>query len=334
MFMKSIAYMNRVKAAAIALTAGFFLGSYVPPAPLVSPPAVEETNLRFIPVALIGERPEQRSLGPLTFIAGWQIEADNRRFGGISAMHVEAGNVVAMSDAGTVISFALPQGAAGRARLETLLHGPGPATDKSARDSESLLFEAGQAWSAVENRNAVWRYARGSWRPQAAARPPAMRRWSANSGSEALVRLQDGRFLIMAESTREDNGTSGALLFEDDPAVPGARATPFRYRPPAGQRVTDAAVLPDGRLLVLHRSIGLWSGITASLSLLRLPPRLGEDAILEGTLLARFEPPVTTDNYEALSVTQEQGRTIVWIASDDNFYWMQRTLLMRFALAL
>jgi hypothetical protein len=35
---------------------------------------------------------------------------------------------------------------------------------------------------------------------------------------------------------------------------------------------------------------------------------------------------------EALSVTRELGRTIVWIASDDNFSPLQRTLLLKFAL--
>ena len=55
--------------------------------------------------------------------------------------------------------------------------------------------------------------------------------------------------------------------------------------------------------------------------------------MLEGRELAHFQPPVTTDNYEALSVAEEDGRPIVWIASDDNFMGFQRTLLLKFALA-
>ena len=45
-----------------------------------------------------------------------------------------------------------------------------------------------------------------------------------------------------------------------------------------------------------------------------------------------LQPPLTVDNMEALSVTVENGRTIVWIASDDNFFPLQRTLLLKFAL--
>jgi hypothetical protein len=35
---------------------------------------------------------------------------------------------------------------------------------------------------------------------------------------------------------------------------------------------------------------------------------------------------------EALSVTQENKRTIIWLASDDNFIPLQRTLLLKFEL--
>ena len=42
--------------------------------------------------------------------------------------------------------------------------------------------------------------------------------------------------------------------------------------------------------------------------------------------------PAAIDNMEALSVTRERGRTILWIASDDNFSPLQRTLLLKFAL--
>jgi hypothetical protein len=33
---------------------------------------------------------------------------------------------------------------------------------------------------------------------------------------------------------------------------------------------------------------------------------------------------------EGLAVTQEGGRTIVWLASDDNLLPLQRTLLLKF----
>ena len=37
---------------------------------------------------------------------------------------------------------------------------------------------------------------------------------------------------------------------------------------------------------------------------------------------------------EGLAVTQENGRIIVWMVSDNNFNALQRTILMKFALNL
>ncbi|HEU0135233.1 MAG TPA: esterase-like activity of phytase family protein, partial [Allosphingosinicella sp.] len=177
--------------------------------------------------------------------------------------------------------------------------------------------------------NAVWRYDRRGFEPRSSARPRAMSKWSANRGPEAMVRLADGRFLIFAEGP---GGVSEALLFAGDPAVPGTPSTRLRYRPPEGFRITDAALLPDGRLALLNRSISLFSGFTAKLTIATLPAS-GEGSVIAGEEAAVFEGRVARDNLEALSVTREDGRTILWLASDDNYSPFQRTLLMKFALA-
>ena len=54
--------------------------------------------------------------------------------------------------------------------------------------------------------------------------------------------------------------------------------------------------------------------------------------MIAGKEIADLRSPINVDNMEGLSVTQEGGRTIVWIASDDNFNPMQRSLLLKFAL--
>ena len=51
-----------------------------------------------------------------------------------------------------------------------------------------------------------------------------------------------------------------------------------------------------------------------------------------GREIARLAPPLTIDNMEGVSVTVENGRNIVWLVSDDNFFPLQRTLLLKFAL--
>jgi hypothetical protein len=55
---------------------------------------------------------------------------------------------------------------------------------------------------------------------------------------------------------------------------------------------------------------------------------------IAGREVAAHEAPLTVDNMEGLSVTQDGGSTIVSLASDDNFSPLQRSLLLKFELRL
>ena len=291
------------------------------------PPAV--SLVHFAPVTLNEDLPEARRLGRLSFLGGWALTSNDPRFGGISALHVEAGEVLALSDAGWRIRFPLRNGrSAVRADIAMMEAGPGPAEEKENRDSESLVVHGRALWVGYEQANRVWRYELPGFAVRGSAAPAAMARWNANHGAEAMVRLPDGRFLLFNEGR---GGDSDVLLFAGDPAAAGTPALRLRYRPPASYRITDAALLPDGRLALLHRRVGLFEGFTARLTVARLPV-LAAGALIEGEEAAAFEGPVTRDNFEALSASQEGGRTILWLASDDNYNQLQRTLLLKFAL--
>ena len=315
----------------LLLLAAPLLATIVRPPP--SDPGLDrpaDAVLTAVPVPLDEDDPARRRLGPLVFLRGWNLSASDRRFGGISAMQIEGDRVTAISDAGTLFSFRLPRAAGqGPLRVEPLPRAPG--TDKRSYDTEALQLGGDRVWIAFERGNAIARYRRGHWQPEAVGRPRPMRRWLRNSGPEALVRLSDGRFLVFSEGGRLGPRLSPVVLFDGDPADPGTRAHALRYRRPDGYRVTDAALLPDGRLLVLNRSFTLLSGFTAKLVLVEMD-RLDEGAVLEGREIADFRPPLTVDNLEALAVSTEDGRTRVSLASDDNFMGMQRTLLLEFAL--
>jgi hypothetical protein len=301
------------------------LGTFAPPGlQRVEPPPVE-TWLSFEAVSL-GARDGGRRVGRLLYLAGWSLSSNDIRAGGISALHVEAGEVLAFSDAGSRIRFRLPRdGRRVRARVDTLA---APGGRKKERDVESIVVEGGRVWIGLERRNLVRRYDRARWRQEAEAAPPAMRRWRANRGPEAMLRLSDGRFLVFSEGS---GGPSEALLFAGDPALAGTSAVRLRYRPPRGYRVTDAALLPDGRALFLNRRVSVLEGMSAKLTLARLDG-LHAGGLIEGEEVAALRRPLTVDNMEALSVAREGGRTLVWLASDDNFNPLQRTLLLKFAL--
>lgn len=307
------------------------LATITRPGPPLPPAGPGRGVLRFEPVALNPDDPAAGQVGRLRYLGGWALASDDVRFGGVSAIHVEGGAVTALSDVGMVMRFALP--GAGREapiRFDPLAEGPGPRTRKSNRDSEAMLIDGPQLWVAFERHNMVWRYDRASLRALESAQPAPMRRWRGNSGPESLVRLADGRFLVLAEGRDDGDPYSEAVLFAGDPALPGTPAARLRYRRQDGYRATDAALLPDGRILILNRRFA-WLRFSARL-VVADPAGLVEGGTIEGAEVATLAAPLTVDNMEALSVTIENGRTIVWIASDDNLTPMQRTLLLKFEL--
>jgi hypothetical protein len=285
-------------------------------------------TLRFESVLLDMDAPARRKAGRLLFLGGWSIRASDHRFGGLSALHVEGGEALALTDSGDLVRFALPVGSGGKVSILPLKAGPGDRFTKRTRDSESLAVEGDRLWVAFERHNQIWRYKGRDAAPEAHAAPAALAGWSRNGGAEAMVRLPSGWFLLFEEGAPDAEGTLALLLFQGDPVEAGTKVVPLRYRPPAGYRPTDAALLPNGRIAILNRRFSLLGGFTAKL----VAARLGDASILEGEELAAFSPPMVTDNYEALAVTQENGRTILWMASDDNFNPLQRTLLLKFAL--
>lgn len=293
-----------------------------------------EGALTATPVPLDESDPARRDVGRLHFLAGWSLDSGDERFGGLSGLHVEGGRVTAISDAGLVVRFPLPGGASAmRVRFDPLLEGPGSRRRRSTRDSEGLLVDGDRLWVTFERHNMIWRYDRATLRAQAAARPDPMRRWRGNSGPEALVRLADGRFLVFAEGKDDGAATSEAILFAGDAATPGMPAIRLRYRRPEGYRVTDAALLPDGRILILNRRFA-WLRLSARLTLAD-PRRTAAGGIIEASEVATLEAPLSVDNMEGLAITVENGRTIVWIASDDDFMAIFRqTLLLKFELRL
>ena len=307
------------------------LTTIVPSPPPAPSPGPGEALLVATPIALDPEDPSRRKAGALNFRRGWHLTSPDPRFGGLSAMRIEGSRVTALGDSGLVLEFALPSAGNGPGRVRlTPLDGPGPAFRKSNRDTESLVLRDGKAWVGFERHNMIWRYRSADWRAEAAARPPSLRHWRRNSGAESLVALSGGRFLAIAEGA-ENSGFSEMILFHGDPAMAGTASVSLRYRRGAGFRPTDAALLPGNRLLVLNRRASLFGGMAAKLVVVDLTA-LRPNAVVEGREIAELRSPLQVDNAEALSVTWEAGKIIVRIASDDNFFPLQRTLLLEFEL--
>ena len=307
------------------------LGGSTPGAP--SPVVSQHLTIASTPVGLDSSDPARRRLGELRYLGGWALTSDVRSFGGLSALDVDGNRVTALSDIGAVVRFRLGRfGRVSDADLQRVPSGCGPMVRKNDNDTESLAHDDMRHnwWIGMEWRNVVCRANRDFSSGQDTA-PSAIKGWRRKKGPETLLRLQDGRFLTIAEGAIDNDRIRPVVLFDRDPNDPAVKVTRLAYRSPDGFDPTDAAQLPDGRILVLNRRFALNSLFTGTLVMLD-PSSLSAGDILLGRVIARFEPPVVSDNYEGLSITTENGHAIIWIVSDNNYNRWQRTLLLKFAL--
>ena len=286
-------------------------------------PTASDAPVAIAPVATAGSP----TAGRWTRAGLWQATSPNPQFGGFSALlALDENSFVAFSDRGWRLAFSPPGASSPKPSRLTRLF-PDPVVHHRFFDIEAAVRDpaSGTIWLASENTHAIHRYT-------AAGAPSGQRDlsglvdWMHNSGIEAMVRLDDGRFVILPE------GQSHGLLFAGDPVL-GGKPQRFRIRVPAkGFDITDAVVLPDGRLLVLMRQLlsplgGPWPPFASLLAIGEVPRAGGEFA---PTIALRLEALLPRENYEALALRpRRDGAIEVWIMADDNISALQRSLLAR-----
>lgn len=269
--------------------------------------------------------------GRLRLTGAWELTSRNYLFGSYSALVVPGdGSLLAFSDRGFWLRLPLFDG--DRARQGAVFADSG--APKNAQDIESATRDpaTGRIWLGLEGRNAILRM-EADRSGIAIAQPDGMRAWPSNRGPEAMLRLRDGRFIVLAEKESGWGVSGGAgLLFADDPAE-GAAGIGFRFDAARRFSPTDMAELPDGKVLILLRKVALGLPLDFSARLVVADPatiRAGES--WEWEELAALGPDVPMDNYEGLAVSpaSDGDSLTIWLISDNNgASYIQRTLLLR-----
>lgn len=273
--------------------------------------------------------------GELALTGVWELQSAHGWFGGFSALAAldEAG-LVAGSDRGWLLDIDLsgrdPRAVAGSFRFI----GRRATARKEVVDLESLARDpaSGTLWAGFENFNQIERFAAGGQRAHRA--PPEMRRWSRNSGPETMVRLADGRFLVIAEGRgRGGEAEHAGLIFARDPVEPQA-ASAFRFAAPPGYDPVDATQLPDGRVLILLRRVEYALPARFDTAIAIADPRaIRPDEPWQARIIQRLTGGVFADNFEGIAFvprSDDPARGSLWLISDDNFSAFQRSLLVRF----
>lgn len=271
--------------------------------------------------------------GTLRFVRGWRLVSPNAMFGGFSALALTGPDRFQIAgDNGVLVRMTLTdEGQPRAAHIGTIASPTGGGRYKSQSDVESMLVDrqSGRTWLALEGLNQVWRLdpTLTHIESRRALPEPA---WPSNSGPEAMARLADGRTLIFSEDAHSDPRGREALLYTGDPAAPGPAPLRFFYDAEGKGLVSDAAPLPDGRVLLVHRRLGLSPIFTTILAIVD-PADIAKDALVRSVAIGQVPAPLA-DNYEGAAVMRRDGHTFVWLVADNNFNAWQRSLLVEFEL--
>lgn len=285
------------------------------------------------------DRPGASRVGALEYRGGLVLNSGVPGFGGLSGLVVsrDGGRMWAVTDRGGLATADLVYDGDGRlseARsiaVQPLVDSDGKPVEGSRSDAEDLTRLAGGDWAvAFERWHRISVYPGGDdgpvGIPASLRRPPGLREEApGNGGIEALAALPDGR-LFAVEEGREDRAGSHRAW------IGGAEGwSQAMYRGQAPYRPTSATALSNGDVLVLERRASFLGGFGARI--VRVPSAALASSTIEGEELARIEAPLEVDNFEGIAaVPAEEGGWNVYIVSDDNFWTLQRTLLMMFHL--
>lgn len=277
---------------------------------------------------------------PLSYRGGLVVRSDDDEFGGISGLIVSAdgSSLMAVTDTGYWLTASLTHkndtlSGIGKLTLVSLLDPDGKsiAGNKRQGDAEAMtLLADGRIAVSFERNHRVWAYDVTTDGFEATAQPisisPDLTDAVNNKGLEALASLPDGSLLAITEGTMvAEDQIKGWRVSNDTAAdITLRRIAPFD--------LTDVALLPSGDLLTLERRFSTLGGVGAQIRRIKADA-LDEAAPLDGDILYRSTAGQTVDNMEGISIrTTPDGRTFVYVVSDDNFNPLQRTLLLMFEL--
>ena len=286
--------------------------------------------------------PSRTRFGALTFRGGLVLESTDRDFGGLSGLHMEPDgeHFVALSDhgrwfRGRIVYQGNTPVAIADAETAPILGADGRTLkSRGWYDTEALAWDGSTAWVGIERVQQVVRFdfakdglrARGS--PIAIS--PGMKLLPHNQSIECLAAAPKdsplgGQVVSVSERGLDTHGNLMSFLI----GTPGGV---FSLRRSDDFDVSDCAVTPDQKLLVLERRFSWLRGLAVRIRSVPLAD-IKPGALVDGPELMFADMAYQIDNMEGLAVHRSaSGATVLTLVSDDNFSPLQRTLLLQFTL--
>ena len=278
-----------------------------------------------------------RRIGDLEFISGMSVTSDNKRFGGLSDLHVSPdGQMIAITDKGNRLAARLRYDQYGKlvglddgdiVKLQTPKGKKLKGKKKS--DAEGLARTKDGWFVSFEHKQRIWFYPGDDPAAVVAikvAPPKGLKNMPANGGLESLVELNNGRLLTFSEDLENTEGQTQGWLRTGDGWRKIHLSRPDDFAP------TGMTRLASGDILVLERSFSIMNGPAARIRLID-QANIKPETVLEGREIARLSGSQTVDNMEGISAVMTPKGERIYLISDDNFNPLQRNLIFMFRFA-
>jgi hypothetical protein len=309
------------------------------------PARCDPISLTAAPIALDPDHPEHVSVGRLIYRGGLVLQSSDARFGGWSDLRVSAdgGSILALSDHSFWFTAKLGYDhgelvSASAAQLGPLIDAAGTRLVGRRSDSEGLAVRPdGAIYISFERDHRIWLYPAAdppfSAPPRPVPTPARLVTAPDNGGIEALAWLSGGTLLALVEALYDGSENVGWV---GNDAGTTWQELHYRTAGPDYAPTGIAELPPDtpgaGDVLVLERKFTIFSGRAARITRLTRA-NIKPGAHLQGEEIARLQSPLALDNFEGISAIRGPDGTVrLYIISDDNYTFLQRTLLFMFEL--
>lgn len=306
--------------------------------------AAEKLTINASSINFSAIHPSQKKYDQLYWRGGLVLTSKHKQFGGLSGIELSANGkkMLAISDRGYWVKADVNYkngkiNSLSNAQTAPILNAKGQKFRSWEIDSEGLTKRnnsLNDVVISVERNQAIYRFKLGNTNLNAKAMDwgaiKDANKISRNRGLEAITSLPKahkyrGWMLVAAERKLKDGNHTAWL-------VNGKQSQPLYIKKHNIFDITDLNYLPNGDIVILERGISIFGGPQMQIRQI-CGSDIKPNAVVDGKKLLNASGIFSIDNMEGLGVHKAaNGETILTVISDNNFHFLQRNLMLQFAL--
>ena len=291
-------------------------------------------ELKSIKINLFPTDLENISLNKLKFVSGIEIKSNHPDFGGLSGIIInEDKSLIVVGDRGIWLTGKIKIDEKGKlvkiingrlGHLKDNKNNPLYKHGKSYTDAESIEPYNNKFVVSFERKHRILIFNNIFLHSEIFYDRIKYLDLPDNGGIEAMAPLKNNSIFLLSENLiHPDDKIAGYLLSDN-------KLKKVYVKKNGSFKPTDMSSLPDGNILLLERSFSPVRGVSARISVIKYEDLKPNSVILPFTL-DTLKPPMVVDNFEGISFLKlNDGGYYIFILSDDNFNFLQKTLLYQF----